>query len=67
MKHNIDFSFTLRDRVKDVFDRVGFIDMLGYDEGGRCYHVVYADRDDNRWWYEMQLLLMPNDTAITKS
>ena len=49
----VNFKFNIDDQVLTPFGDEGFIEMLGYREGGPCYYVQSQIKGE--WFKERQL------------
>lgn len=55
----VEFVFTLDQKVVTPFGETGIITMLGYDDGGKHYHV--KTKENSTWWKESLLIAANKD------
>jgi len=56
METHTTFKFSLDERVKTLFEELGVISMLGFDESGNVYYVKTKDKEG--WYKEKHLSLI---------
>lgn len=49
----VEYAFGIDQEVKTPFGDDGIVVMLGYDDGGKCYHVKTSK--DGQWYKEKEL------------
>lgn len=53
MGEKVSYEYSIDDKVKTPFGAVGIVTMLGFDDGGKCYHVK-TEKSAN-WFKEKEL------------